>query len=158
MKTNCVLGIFFFSYYIWTCKTMRASVTPVPRINDFRARFLDSKYQQKHRECKLWNIRRLYRRPVCFLFDAFILFKLTRPSLSRAQNSTPVEFQSKVMKILCSKCEYCYVLWCYRNSNCLRSWGVCLWSCVCVSVCVCMCVPPLLICSRTNEEKKKKQK
>lgn len=82
-------------------------VTRVPCINDFRASFLDSEYRQKHKECKLWNIRRLYIRPVCFLFDVSILFKLTRPSLSRAQNSTPVEFQSKVMKILCSKCEYC---------------------------------------------------
>lgn len=32
--------------------------------------------------------------------------KLTRPSLSRAQNSTSVEFQSKVMLVLCSQGEY----------------------------------------------------
>lgn len=32
--------------------------------------------------------------------------KLLRPSLSRAQNSTHAEFQSKVMSVLCSQGEY----------------------------------------------------
>lgn len=100
---------------------MRGSVMRVPCLNHIRASFLDSEHRQEHKECKLGNIWRLSICPVCFLFDVVILFKLTRPSLSRAQNSTPVEFQSKVMKLLCSKCEYWYALWFYRNSNCLRS-------------------------------------